>query len=261
MSRQVSKIIPHAEAARLWTLYGFSSPKDLVLEDLAMALGVYVIDGRLDSADARLVRSGDQGLIRVSDRLRHFGRRRFAIAHEIGHWVLHEHVTQMLACTEQDMLVGYKSSEYEVEASMFAGALLMPDKQFRAKADRSRPTTSVLEDLAGFFESSLTATALRYVETSRDYCVMILSEFGEIRWWRASEPFMDKGLWLRSRTELPRHSAAARYFADEEVPTEPIEVDLVDWLGRLSGIESDYVVEQAIPLDKYGQVISMLWLP
>ena len=37
-------------------------------------------------------------------------------------------------------------------------------------------------------------------------------------------------------------------FRDGEAPDEPIEVDLKDWFAEMNDIDSDYVLEQAIPL-------------
>jgi hypothetical protein len=159
------------------------------------------------------------------------------------------------------MLASYKSSPYEIEASIFAGALLMPAEPFRERVAHRLPKTQVISDLANYFDTSLTATALRFVETSNDYCVFIVSEGGKIRWWRASDSFADHDLWLDSKDSLPRHSAAASYFRDGEAPARPIEVDLKDWFGEMPGIFSEYVFEQAIPLPEYGQVISLIWLP
>src|SRR5437867_11498223 len=99
--RQPSNVIAHAEAAGVWRLYGLRSPAELVLEDLALAMGVLVLDGPLDSADARLIRRGKKGIIRVKDTIPETGRRRFAIAHELGHWLLHTKVSQVLACTSE----------------------------------------------------------------------------------------------------------------------------------------------------------------
>ena len=90
--------------------FGFVGPEELVLEDMAFARGVLVIDATLDSADARLVRSGDRGIIRVSDAIPEAGRRRFAIAHELGHWEMHSKVTQLAVCTDDDMVANYKAS-------------------------------------------------------------------------------------------------------------------------------------------------------
>lgn len=261
MTPKASKTLPIAEASKLWTLYGFTSPKELILEDLAMAMNIFVVDARLDSAAARLVRKGDYGLIRVSDGLRLSGQRRFAIAHEIGHFVMHKKVSQLLACTDSDMRASYRSSPYEIEASIFAGALLMPRELFQSRIAMTVPTTDVIKVLANEFDTSLTATALRYVETTTDYCVFVVSENNKIRWWRASDSFGNHNLWLDSKNTLPRHSAAATFFRDGETPTEPIEVDLKDWLGEMNDIDSDYVIEQAIPLPEFNQVISLIWLP
>src|SRR5262245_59118721 len=112
-------------AAKLWARYGFATPDDLVLEDLAFALGVVVLEGRLDSADARLIRRGQKGLIRVKEDIPEPGRKRFAVAHEIGHWELHQAVSQVLSCTSEDMVAQYKASPPEIEANYFAAELLM----------------------------------------------------------------------------------------------------------------------------------------
>jgi Zn-dependent peptidase ImmA (M78 family) len=261
MTPKASKSLPLAEAAKLWTLYGFKSPRELILEDLAMALNIFVVDARLDSAAARLVRKGDYGLIRVSDGLRNSGQRRFAISHEIGHFVMHKKVSQLLACTDSDMRASYRSSPYEIEASIFAGALLMPRELFQACTAGTVPTTQVIKDLASEFDTSLTATALRYVETSKDYCAFVVSENNKIRWWRASDSFGKHNLWLDSKDTLPRYSAAAAYFRDGDTEEDPIELDLKDWFGNLEGIDSEFVFEQAIPLPEFNQVISMIWLP
>lgn len=261
MGVKPNRVLAAAEALGLWKLYGFTSPKELVLEDLAMARGILVMDGKLDSAAARLVRSGDTGIVRVSHSIREPGRRRFAIAHEIGHWELHKKQSQLLACTDEDMLARYGVSPLEAEASIFAGSLLMPEHLFVERVNGRRPTPALMNELCDYFGTTLTATALRYVETSSDYYVFVLSERNRIRWWRASDSFGEHELWIENKTTLPRNSAAARFFRGEVVPTMPQHVDFTAWLGDLPGIESDTIVEQAFPLHSYGQVISILWLP
>ena len=260
MNPKPNRIIAAAEAEGLWSLYGLKSPKELVLEDVAMAQGILVTDGPLDSAAARLVRSGDMGIARISDRIREPGRRRFAISHEIGHWRLHKQVSHLLACTDEDMVASAIGNVLEVEASIFAGALLMPEFLFCERADGRLPTVSTITALADYFGTSITATALRYAETSNDYCVFVLSEAGRIRWWRASSSFDDK-LWLDAQTPVPKTSAAAAFFRGETVPEKPQHSDLHLWLGDLPDIYEDTVIEQAIPLPLYEQVVSMLWLP
>jgi len=53
------------EAEWICRLYGISKPDEIILEDIAFARGVIVTEGPLDKMEARLVRSGDKGLIRI----------------------------------------------------------------------------------------------------------------------------------------------------------------------------------------------------
>tara|TARA_R110002049_G_scaffold300016_1_gene490559 strand:- start:865 stop:1650 length:786 start_codon:yes stop_codon:yes gene_type:complete len=261
MTTKASKTIPLAEASRIWSTYGLTDPSDLVIEDLAMAMGIYVVDARLDSSAARLVRQGDHGLVRVSDTIRNSGQRRFAIAHEIGHFVMHQRVSQLLACTDADVQASYKSSVYEIEASIFAGGLLMPREPFRTTVANRPPEHAVITELADRFDTSLTATALRFVETSKDYCAFVVSEDNRIRWWRASESFGNHDLWIDAKTQLPRQSPASKYFRDGTLSPEAVEVETDVWFSDLENLDCEFVFEQAIPLPRYGQVISMIWLP
>jgi hypothetical protein len=155
----------------------------------------------------------------------------------------------------------YGASPLEVEASVFAGSLLMPDELFVERVNGRRPTRPVIDELCECFGTTLTATTLRFVETSNDYYVFVLSENNRIRWWRASDAFGEHELWIESKTVLPKNSVAASFFRAESVSAKPQPMDFRAWLGDLPGIWSDTIVEQAFSLPSYGQVISILWLP
>ncbi len=254
---QPNKIAPVARAAKLWARFGFSEPADLVLEDLAFALGVVVIEGHLDSADARLVRNQKKGLIRVRKDIPEGGRKRFAIGHEMGHWELHEGVSQVFSCTSEDMLSGYKGSAPEIEANLFAAELLMPRSLFRRQMGCENPSALVLRDLAGYFQTSLTATAVRFVELSDEKCAMVLVEDGRVRWWRASEVF--DGFWLDSKMQVSSATVAGAHLTGEPLPHEAEEVDGDAWLGSKAARVADVLYEVAIPLTGYGQILTLLW--
>jgi Zn-dependent peptidase ImmA (M78 family) len=255
----VNKAIASAEASRIWQRYGFTAPQDLVLEDLAYALGVLVVEGPLDSADARLVRKGKKGLVRIRESIPEPGRKRFAVAHELGHWLLHANVSQILACTDSDMLSSYKASAPELEASYFASALLMPEHLFAARIAGTVPTAEVLDSLAKEFGTSLTAAAVRYVDLREDYCALVVSEDGKVRWWRESTDFKGQ-FWIDPGTKLSQYTIAGSIFRGNKPPGEPQEVDLSAWLST-TDLDSDSIIEEAIWMPKYGQVLSMLWLP
>jgi Zn-dependent peptidase ImmA (M78 family) len=255
-----SKVFAVGRAVQLWTLYGFRSPEELVLDDLALALGVLVVEAPLAKADARLIRRGPRGLIRVRQGLPEPGRKRFAVAHELGHWLIHKGQTQVNACTDQDMVRKYKASVPELEANFFAAELLMPKKLFAPRLRRVRPSFALVSELAGEFQTSLTATAIRCAEVTDDYWAVVVSECGRIRWWRGSENFEER-FWIEPGTLLSPESVAGSVFRGEPVPTGPLEVELNAWAECREGYEHDALVEEVLPLPAYDQILSLLYLP
>jgi len=249
-----NRIRAEAAATRLWQRFCLSGPKELDLTAVAAARNVFVVEKPLDSADAWLVRQGNYGLIRVSTRIEEPGRKRYAVAHELGHFELHAMVTQLAACTSQDMQADYKASAPELEANWFAAELLMPAKLFTKELGHTVPEFDSVRRLASYFDTTMTATAVRMVELSDEECAFVVSEKGRVRWWRASERFRDR-YWLECGRRLPVESAAGAVFAGERPSIVSVRVDAVAWTGKDDGEEwwEDVVVSE-----RYGQVFSLL---
>jgi hypothetical protein len=218
-----------------------------------------VIEAQLDKADARLLRKGPRGLIRVNRDIPEPGRKRFAIAHELGHWTMHRE-SQVNACTDQNMVAKYKASAAEVEANYFAAELLMPSDLFAPRIRRGRPSFSLITSLADEFSTSVTAAAIRYAEVSDDYCAVVVSEGGRVRWWRGSERFAER-YWIEPGTPLGPETVAGSLFVGDPPPRGPQEVEDDSWAERRDGGEPETLLEEAFPLHAYNQVISLLYLP
>jgi IrrE N-terminal-like domain len=83
------------------------------------------------------------------------GRRRFTIAHELGHWRLHATRADAHARFCRSDEIGATEAEAraaraaEREANRFAAALLMPEAMVRAAAPEHRLNVKVLADLFG----------------------------------------------------------------------------------------------------------------
>jgi Zn-dependent peptidase ImmA (M78 family) len=256
---QPNSILATAAAAKIWSLYGFDSSSDLDLNDLAFAQGVVVLEGQLDAADAWLVRKGERGIIRVSDTIPEYGRKRFAVAHELGHWLLHKSVSQLVSCTSEDMIARYKASAAEIEANIFAAELLMPRHLFEPAIRSSHPTAALVNKLAECFGTTRTSTAFRIADVTTDYFALVMSKNGIIKWWQASEAFREVA-WLTVGSPVPRYSAAFDFFEDQTPPQGPLKVELEEWIPEHRGLEADFVYEDIIPMPSYGQVLSLIWL-
>lgn len=260
-SLEFSRAMATGEGEQLWDLYGFQEPKDLVLEDLALARNVLVTDGALDGVEARLVRKGNQGLIRVKKGIPELGRRRFAIAHELGHWELHKSISQIFVCTADDMVASYKASVEEGEANFFASGLLMPSRLFSQRSGNGVLSVEVISDLARYFATSFTATAIRYVDVSPEPCAMVASSNGRVRWWRGSQEFESR-FWLDVRSKLSANTVAGSVSAGGRRPHGAEEVDISAWSDRgTDDDEGGVFLEECLIVERYDQIISLLRLP
>lgn len=144
--------------------YGIKEPTEIDLEAIALDRKILVYDVAISGSVARLQIKGEYGIISVSTHVREPGRRRFAIAHELGHFELHKSITKANICSDQDLLDWYKKEVDESQANVFAAELLMPSDIFRHLCPRDRPNFKMIGQLASAFNTSLTATAFRYVE-------------------------------------------------------------------------------------------------
>lgn len=227
-------------------------PEEIVIEDIAMARGVYVTEGRLDGAEARLIRHGTRGVIRVKVDLPEEGRKRFAIAHELGHWELHSTMSQWALCEAEDV-AAYASSPPEIEANSFAAELLMPTLLVRPRCEDATPDLAVPRALAAEFRTSLTAAAVRFVEECRENCAVIFSESRKVTWWRAKE---GSRIWVERGLEIDRRSDAWEPKADSKMQEVPVSAWFPD---RELRVRQD-AYEQSMVLGHYGTVLTLLWV-
>ena len=232
--------------------FHISRPEEIALEDIAMAKGVFVRDAPLEGAEARLVTWGSHGLIRVKPGLPELGRRRFAIAHELGHWELHRKIAPLCHCTDND-ICRYAKVDLEVEANAFAGALLMPTDLITSMCWEADPSLELVCRLAETFGTSITAAAVRFVEECRQTCIVVFSENAKVKWWRARDY---ERLWIQPGQEIDPRSSALEPASRGDMEQVQIDVWFQDWARE--GPQDLY--EQSMVLGRYGTVLTLLWL-
>jgi len=235
-------------------------PGEILIEEIAFAQGAIVRYEALAGADGRLVRLGERGVIRVRHDIPESGRRRFVIAHELGHLLLRHGVDGLKLCDEQDLLDWAKGQRpYENDANEFAAELLMPEDFFRPRCQTGNPSLKTIEGLADEFQTSLTATAIRYVEFSTDRCAVVISQKGQIRWNRCSGGFP---YWLLRRGAVHGYSYALDCAEGKQVPDYMSQVSATGWMPGLKRHSERTVWEQSrIISHRLSMVLSLLWLP
>src|SRR5271166_2483781 len=122
-------------------------PVDLVEVLRAHGIEYEEIDDFPDSVDAMIIARDDIFCAAVNIR-HHVHRRRFSLAHELGHHFLHRDGYREMEVSidnppSEDPVIGTKSPA-EIEADLFAGELLVPFEFLKAAPDKQIPALSRL---------------------------------------------------------------------------------------------------------------------
>jgi Zn-dependent peptidase ImmA (M78 family) len=234
-------------------------PSELSIEDIAWTRGAIVVEDGLRGADARLIYTPGvrPAIIRVNATIPHLGRRRFAIAHELGHMELKHNPGAPTECGEQQFILWYKSqNDKEVEANLFAAELLMPEDMFRKRLEKTLPSVELIEKLADEFQTTLTATAIRYIDLCEEQCALVFSTDAKVAWTRRSPEFHR---WIATGRNVSSYSIAADFFQRGNVSGKMETVRRDAWIEGAP--ERETINEQSRPLRSYNSVLSLLWIP
>jgi len=256
-TERIKDIAARAAAYELINLFAIEKPEEIVVEDIAMARGVLVIEDQLDGAEARLIRKGNRGIIRVKTDITEIGRKRFAVAHDLGHWELHQDISRVNLFSESDVEIN-NSDPIEIEANIFASELLMPTKLIRSRCEEAYPNLQFIKDIANEFAVSLTCAALRFIDETNYSCAIVLSENGKILWWKKSRRC--ENVWFERKQKLHEDSLAWQCLKGVIVPEEGEDVPAAAWFQNESLNDKDVVFEQTINLGRYSRALSLLFI-
>jgi Zn-dependent peptidase ImmA (M78 family) len=234
---------------------GYESPTELPIEVLAHIRGALVRPSPTTGARANVIRIQDRGVVSVAGGLPH-EQRRWAIAHELGHFELHPGETYVGLCTGEDMLLDYLGSGHEQEANAFAAELLMPEDLYAGRCDVARVFWGPIKALAEDFQVSATAAALRFLTYTYDRVAIVSCRAGKVEWSRSTRDF---GKRLARGTKLDPWSLAHDFFAKGACSPVPETVSASAWVpGARDDAE---VVEHVLPMPRLNTTLSLLWFP
>jgi len=242
-------------ARRLLTRLQIRHAREIDIELIAADQNILVRRKPLQHEEGRLLRTKKAGILNVSDAAYGSNKWRFVIAHEIGHFIRHPDNDNFAACTKGD-LSNYLGTGREPEANDFASEILMPGSLFEKKCDRNRPSLKDVAELAGEFSTSLTATALRFLQFTYEPCAVVHSTGGLVDWVDWTLNFR---LGIKKKTRLTERTFAGDLFANKHVADRASQVNGEDW--------SDSPWASSVDLFEHSKMVSaksvltFLWHP
>lgn len=181
-------------------------PDDIDLEVIAFQGGLEVRDEPLVGCEASLVGYGHRGIITVAPGVS-LERRRFSIAHEVGHW--EQHRGQSFSCRVEERALDKAAKSKEREADDYASLLMMPTNLFREAISSKRGAASLvlISDLGTIFKASFPAAAIRYVELCGEPVVLVFNGVGSPRrWWSSRSKRVPEHVWLKRELDPDTHA-------------------------------------------------------
>jgi hypothetical protein len=167
-------------AERLLQELGITEPEEIDLEAIAFYLGACVRFRKLDGCEARIIGCNSRAIITIGQDCSHT-RKRFSLAHEIGHWTHHK--GQTLVCRAEESRPQEKMSPERI-ANNYAADLLMPRYLFAPIARSfSKLNFKTVDDIAGIFHTSRPAAAIRLVEHGHSPAVLVCHASGGRKWF------------------------------------------------------------------------------
>ncbi len=226
------------------------------LTEIAEEFGIDVLYRPAESYDGALLRIRDaqRGCIVINSRIREESRKRFTLAHEIGHFVLPGQQEVSAPCKQQ-RIENWDADLYrpELEANRFAADILMP-RGLVAEFVQSEPSLESIRSIAQLCGTSLTASAVRLITLTPHRAAVVWSQNQKILWSKLSEGFVR---WIR-KGEVRENSFAAQCYRKQSVPEQLAPVPASAWLYEKGLHEGAQIWEQSVDLKNYGAVLSLL---
>jgi hypothetical protein len=217
------------------------------LKRIAQSIGIVDIVGQTTSSfEGALVTTAAKGTGSIAyNNASRIERRRFTIAHEIGHFLIPWHdVSAQCATADMGVLKSQDTRKNkEAEANRFAAALLTPTSLFtRDIRHLGSPETEHILALATKYQVSKEMAARRYTELCDHVCAVIFSHRGAVRYFQKSRtcPFLDIG----RGNPLPPGSLSAREYGQAGHLSEWTETSPEIWFGASRRITGKVIYEQ-----------------
>lgn len=232
---------------------GITEPREIQIEAIAEHCGATIIYQPLKGSAARILGFGNRAFITVdSDSIRE--RQRFSAGHELGHWMLDRGKVASFVCAERVFATEWANDNPERRANRYAADLLLPPFMFKPLAKNREITFDTVKSLAGDFQTSLTATAIRLVELGSFPAMIVCNEPGRRRWFTRG-PDVPTSIWPR---DVPNAWTSAHDLLNGDAECEgPTDVQADGWITHEDSRRYS-IREDSIRIGP-NLVLSLLW--
>ncbi len=158
---------------------------------LCNILGISIIDTQSLDKEGYLICSDGLKLIFIDFKIQNKHKKRFIIAHEIGHFLMHR--AKMYCCSDigENRSTRTNTPFQEKQANDFASELLLPQKDVENALPIGRLHFSSISDIANRYDVSMTMTAIKAIACSKtEEEILLCYENDKLRWYASSNKYI-----------------------------------------------------------------------
>lgn len=239
---------------------GLQDPTELPLRTIILGRKAFYAEEPMDGKDGEIVSVDGRSIITVNSTIPFETRKRFAAAHELGHYELHRKLRPAFVDTEYDLLNWYRQGEHESEANEFAAEFLMPSEVFHQECKGKKFDFRVIEHLAIRFQVSKTATILKFVRRGNHPVFVMFCKDNKMKWWRKSEDFHQYCPFVYDMPPFAGTVAAEVFSGKKGYPSEAREdIWKSDWFELRESDNNTRFFEYCMYISSINVTISIVW--
>jgi len=240
---------------------GLDDPTQFPLNEIILGRKAFYEEIPLQGKDGEIVSYHGKSIIHVNSEIPFESRKRFAAAHELGHYEMHRYLQPIFSDTEENMMNWYKAGPQEMEANEFAAEFLMPSEVYYAECARKKFGPDVIGHLANRFQVSKTAAILKFVKRGNHPVIIVYCKDNQMKWWKPSEDFRYFLEFERDK-HPPTGSVAYELFTTNKVYSgDELKQDIwkSDWFRMRDDEPDSKFFEYCLFVKSYNYSLSIIW--
>jgi Zn-dependent peptidase ImmA (M78 family) len=249
-------------AKRVLAECGLDDPTESSMMEIILGRKAFYEEASLVGKEGEIVNVAGRSIITINSNIQFEIKKRFAAAHELGHYEMHRDLRPIFTDTEEDLMNWYKAGPQETEANQFAAEFLMPSEKFYKECERKKFEPKVIEHLANRFEVSKTAAILKFVSRGNHPVFIVYCKDNKMKWWKKSTDFYHFCLFEYDAPP-PTGSVAFEIFSGKKVYSgDEAKQDIwkSDWFQMKNEDEADSrFFEYCLYARSFNYTISVIW--
>jgi Zn-dependent peptidase ImmA (M78 family) len=254
-----------AAVQRLYYECGITDPLELPIETIISSKNILIKEEEIEGADGRILIKENSGIITLNSAIDFYPRKRFILAHELGHFELHRHLKR--GFFDNDETLNHSSQAYfnqeEVEANEFAAEYLMPTKLFAKECQGRVFNHKVIDHLAGKFQVSKTAAILKFAmkDNGNHPIFVVCCQDNKMKWFKKSD---DWRYYSQFQKDLPPPGGSVAnevfekgisYYGEEASQ----QIWKSDWFYVKDNEPDSKFYEYCLFVPSFNYMISVIW--